>query len=156
MLAESVTRAFGLVGVNGVDFVARRGVPYAIEVNPRYTAAMELVERAYGLSLFDVHAQACRGALPAFDLAAARHRTPEAVGKAIVYARRPSALGDTRSWLLDPDVRDISPPGTHFAPRDPICTIFAHGRDAAACFAALARRAARLYRDVERREARSA
>jgi len=156
LLAESVTRAFGLVGVNGVDFVARRGVPYAIEVNPRYTAAMELVERAYGLSLFDVHAQACRGALPAFDLAAARHRTPEAVGKAIVYARRPSALGDTRSWLLDPDVRDISPPGTHFAPRDPICTIFAHGRDAAACFAALARRAARLYRDVERREARSA
>ncbi len=150
LLAESVTRAFGLVGVNGVDFVARRGVPYAIEVNPRYTAAMELVERAYGLSLFDVHAQACRGALPAFDLAAARHRTPEAVGKAIVYARRPSALGDTRSWLLDPDVRDISPPGTHFAPRDPICTIFARGRDAAACFAALAHRAARLYRDVER------
>ena len=156
LLAESVTRAFGLVGVNGVDFVARRGVPYAIEVNPRYTAAMELVERAYGLSLFDVHAQACRGALPAFDLAAARHRTPEAVGKAIVYARRPSALGDTRSWLLDPDVRDISPPGTHFAPRDPICTIFARGRNAAACFAALARRAGRLYRDVERREARSA
>ena len=155
-LAESATRAFGLVGVNGVDFVARRGLPYAIEVNPRYSAAMELVERAYGLSLFEVHAQACRGVLPAFDLAAARHRTSEAVGKAIVYARRPSALGDTRSWLLDPDVRDISPPGTRFAPRDPICTIFARGRDAAACFATLTRRAARLYHEVERGEARSA
>jgi len=57
---------------------------------------------------------------------------------------------------LDPDVRDISPPGTRFAPREPICTIFARGRDAAACFAALARRAARLYREVEHREARSA
>jgi predicted ATP-grasp superfamily ATP-dependent carboligase len=156
LLAERVTQAFGLVGVNGVDFVARRGVPYAIEVNPRYTAAMELVERAHGLSLFDVHVQACRGALPAFDLAAARRRTPQAVGKAIVYARRPTALGDTRSWLLDSEVRDISPPGTRFGPREPICTIFARGRDAAACFAALARRAARLYRDVERREARSA
>jgi len=156
LLAQEVTRAFGLVGMNGVDFIARRGVPYAIEVNPRYTAAMELVERAYGLSLFDVHAQACKGALPAFDLAAARHRTPDAVGKAIVYARRPSALGDTRSWLLDPDVRDISPPGTRFARREPICTIFARGRDAAACFGALARRAARLYRDVEHREAQSA
>ena len=156
LLAQSVTRAFGLVGVNGVDFIARGGVPYAIEVNPRFTAAMELVERAYAISLFEVHAQACRGALPAFDLAAARHRTPDAVGKAIVYARRPTALGDTRSWLLDPDVRDISPPGTRFAPREPICTIFARGRNAAACFAALARRAALLYRDVERREARSA
>jgi len=156
LLAQEVTRAFGLVGVNGVDFIARRGVPYAIEVNPRYTAAMELVERAYGLSLFDAHAQACKGALPAFDLAAARHRTPEAVGKAIVYARRPTVLGDTRPWLADPDVRDISPPGTTFAPRQPICTIFARQGDASACFAALTRRAARLYCDVEGREARSA
>jgi predicted ATP-grasp superfamily ATP-dependent carboligase len=156
LLAERVTQAFGLVGVNGVDFVARRGVPYAIEVNPRYTAAMELVERAHGLSLFDVHVQACRGALPAFDLAAARRGTSDAIGKAIVYARRPTALGDTRSWLLDSEVRDISPPGTRFAAREPICTIFARARDAAACFSALARRAARLYRDVERREAQSA
>jgi uncharacterized protein len=156
LLAETVTRAFGLVGVNGIDFVARRGLPYAIEVNPRYTAAMELVERAYGVSLFDVHAQACRQNLPAFDLAAVRRRTPDAIGKAILYARRPGVLGDTRPWLSDGDVRDVSPPGTRFAPREPICTIFARGRDATACFAALARRAARLYRDVEGREARSA
>ncbi len=156
LLAQEVTRAFGLVGVNGVDFIARRGVPYAIEVNPRYTAAMELVERAYGLSVFDLHVRSCRGALPAFDLAAARHHTPEAVGKAIVYARRATVLGDTRPWLADPDVRDISPPGTTFAPRQPICTIFARQGDASACFAALTRRAARLYCDVEGREARSA
>ena len=63
LLAQTVTRAFGLVGVNGVDFVARRGLPWAIEVNPRYTAAMELVERAYGISMFDVHVRA------AFELA---------------------------------------------------------------------------------------
>jgi predicted ATP-grasp superfamily ATP-dependent carboligase len=156
LLAESVTRAFGLVGVNGVDFVARRGLPYAIEVNPRYTAAMELVERAYGISLFDVHVRACRQGLPAFDLAAARRRASHAVGKAILYARRPTELGDTRPWLADADVRDISPPGTRFAPREPICTIFARGRDAAACFAGLARRAARLYHAVERRQAQSA
>jgi uncharacterized protein len=156
LLAERVTQAFGLVGVNGVDFVARRGLPYAIEVNPRYTAAMELVERAYGISLFDVHAGACRQTLPAFDLAAVRRRTPGAVGKAILYARRPGVLGDTRPWLSDADVRDISSPGTRFARREPICTIFARGGDGAGCFAALARRAARLYRDVERREARSA
>src|SRR5947209_5677347 len=67
-LAQAVTAAWGLVGVNGVDFVARRGVPFAIEVNPRYTAAMELVERAYALSIFEIHARACAGALPAFDL----------------------------------------------------------------------------------------
>src|SRR5213083_3071756 len=108
MLAERVTRAFGLVGVNGVDFVARRGLPYAIEVNPRYTAAMELVERAYGISLFDVHVQACRRGLPAFDLAAARRRTPDAVGKAIVYARRASR--SARSSRGDETPRPASRP----------------------------------------------
>src|SRR2546428_180886 len=155
-LAQAVTAAWGLVGVNGVDFVARRGVPFAIEVNPRYTASMELVERAYGLSIFEIHARACAGALPAFDLASARRRAPGAVGKAILHARRPSAMGEARAWLADPDVRDVSPPGTRFAPRDPVCTVFARGADAAACDAALERRAAALYRDIERSEARIA
>jgi uncharacterized protein len=155
-LARAVTAAFGLVGVNGVDFIARRGLPYAIEVNPRYTAALELVERAYGFSTFDVHARACRGDLPAFDLAAARRHAREAVGKAIVYARRPVVLGDTRSWLTDQDIRDISPPGTQFTPPDPICTIFARGRTARACFAGLSRRAARLYHELAPHEARIA
>ncbi|MGH7548550.1 MAG: ATP-grasp domain-containing protein [Gemmatimonadales bacterium] len=155
-LAQAVTAAFGLVGVNGIDFVARRGVPYPIEVNPRYTAAMELVERAYGLSIFEIHAGACAGNLPAFDLARARRGAPGVIGKAILYARVGATLGDTRAWLADPTVRDISPPGTRFAPRDPVCTVFARGRDAAACLAALARRAAALYRDLERCEPRIA
>jgi uncharacterized protein len=155
-LAQAVTAAFGLVGVNGVDFVARRGEPCAIEVNPRHTAAMELVERAYGLSIFDVHARACAGGLPAFDLASARREAPGAIGKAILYARRPSAMGDPQGWLSDADVRDVSPAGTRFAPRDPVCTVFARGADAAACHAALERRAAANYRSIEPGEARTA
>src|SRR4029077_19044954 len=63
-LAAALTAEFGLVGVNGVDFVAAHGVPLAIEVNPRYTASMELVERAYGLAIFETHARACAGSLP--------------------------------------------------------------------------------------------
>ena len=58
-LAQAVVEEFGLVGVNGIDFIARDGVPWAIEVNPRWCASMELVERAYGLSVFEAHASAC-------------------------------------------------------------------------------------------------
>src|SRR2546426_9332920 len=32
-ISDTVTRAFGLRGVNGIDFVARGGVPYPVEVN---------------------------------------------------------------------------------------------------------------------------
>ena len=109
-LASAVAEEFGLVGVNGIDFVARDASPYAIEVNPRWSASMELVERAYGLSVFGAHAAACTaGALPAFDLARAR-RGAGAIGKAVVFARRDVVIGDTRAWLADPSVRDVPHP----------------------------------------------
>src|SRR5256885_405472 len=109
-----LTEGFGLRGVNGIDFVERRGHLHPIELNPRYTASMELVERAYSLSIFDVHVRACLGELPAFDLAAARTKRGS-VGKAIVYARRDVTMGDTRPWLEDDDLRDIPAPGERIA-----------------------------------------
>src|SRR5205085_2738731 len=84
-LASVVTEAFGLVGVNGIDFVARGDVPYAVEVNPRYCASMELVERARGISIFELHARACAGELT--DVEPAGPGQTELLGKAIVYAR---------------------------------------------------------------------
>jgi hypothetical protein len=146
-LAAAVTEDFGLVGVNGLDFVAAGGVPYPLEVNPRYTASMELVERATGVSIFEIHARACAGALPAADLAAAL--APGAIGKAIVYARRAVTAPDTRAWLEDDTVRDVPTPGARIARGQPICTVFARGTDAARCRAALAQRARALYRAVE-------
>lgn len=144
-LAAAATDAFALVGVNGVDFVAHDGVPHAVEVNPRYTASMEIVERAYGVSVFGAHAAACAaGALPAFDVRAAR-RARGAVGKAIVFARHAVRVGDTRPWLDGPGVRDVPHPGERFAAGSPVCTVFAEGTDAAACHAALVRRAERVY-----------
>jgi predicted ATP-grasp superfamily ATP-dependent carboligase len=145
-LAGAAADAFGLVGVNGVDFLADGGVPRAVEVNPRYSASMELVERAYGVSVFGAHAAACAGGeLPAFDVAAARRAQGAAVGKAVVFARRAARAGDTRPWLDDPSVRDVPRPGEPIAAGAPVCTVFAEGADGAACHAALVRRAERVY-----------
>jgi predicted ATP-grasp superfamily ATP-dependent carboligase len=143
-MAGTVCEAFGLVGVNGVDFVTKGGVPHAIEVNPRWCASMELVERAFGLSVFGAHAAACRdGVLPVFDLA--RARPAVAVGKAVVFARDDVTVGDTRAWLADTDVRDIPHPGARIRGGRPVCTVFAIARDEAACHASLVRRAERVY-----------
>jgi len=148
-LADAVCDEFGLVGVNGIDFVAKDDVPHAIEVNPRWCASMELVERAYGLSVFGAHATACRdGALPDFDVARAR-RGLRAVGKAIVYARADVTVADTREWLKDSDVRDVPVPGARIPAGRPVCTIMAEGPDAEACHVTLVQRAARVYRACE-------
>lgn len=144
-LVEVLADAFDLVGVNGTDFVARDGTPVAVEVNPRYSASMELVERAYGISIFAAHAMACAmGELLPFDLASAR-MSAGAFGKAILFARHDVDCGDTRSWLDDPHVRDVPHPGEHIAAGRPVCTIFAESTDSTRCYAELARRAARMY-----------
>jgi predicted ATP-grasp superfamily ATP-dependent carboligase len=149
-LAQAVVDEFGLVGVNGIDFIARDGGPCPIEVNPRWCASMELVERAYGLPVFEAHASACTsGRLPEFDLLRPR---PDrgAVGKAVVYARRDVAVGDTQTWRAnDDDVRDIPRPGEHISAGQPVCTVFATGLDAASCHDALVRRAARVYASLD-------
>ena len=146
-VAKVVAAAFALVGVNGVDFIAQEGSAYAIEVNPRFSASMELVERAHGLSVFGAHATACvDGKLPAFDLLRAQ-RNIDSVGKAIVFARRDVVIGDTRSWI-DAGLRDVPHPHERIDAGRPVCTVFASGRDAAACYAELVRKANRVYAEL--------
>jgi predicted ATP-grasp superfamily ATP-dependent carboligase len=140
-MADAVTREFRLVGLNGLDFIACDGIPYPVEVNPRCSASMELIERASAVSLFEVHTRACRGILPADPVTEAGVH-----GKAIVFARRDVSMGDTRRWLQQEWLADVPHPGERISQGRPICTVFASGADAGACRRLLLRRAATVYR----------
>jgi predicted ATP-grasp superfamily ATP-dependent carboligase len=143
-LARAAAAEFALVGVNGIDFIVRDDVPHPVEINPRWTASMELVEHRSGLSVFGAHVRACRdGTLPRVEPAGGRDG--RAVGKAVVYARRAMTMGDTRAWLDDPTVRDVPHPGERIAAGQPICTVFAEAPDARRCYSALVERAGRVY-----------
>jgi predicted ATP-grasp superfamily ATP-dependent carboligase len=150
-LAGIVTREFGLVGLNGIDFIARNGVAHPIEVNPRYSSSMELVERAYGCSMFRAHAEACRGVLPT---AAARGTLVH--GKAIVFARRDVVLGDTLLWKRYSWLADIPHPGERIGRGRPICTVLVDASDEKACYRLLIRRATEVYRFAVSRRTRAA
>jgi predicted ATP-grasp superfamily ATP-dependent carboligase len=143
-IASAVTEAFGLVGVNGIDFIARDGVPWPIEVNPRYTASMELVERAHDVSLFGLHARACAGELPGFDSLLGR-RTGAVWGKAIVYATGDVTMREIRRWWREDRVRDVPHPGERISRGRPICTVLAPAANPEACRQALAAHAAEIY-----------
>jgi predicted ATP-grasp superfamily ATP-dependent carboligase len=139
-LASCVTEQFGLVGLNGIDYIVRDEVPHAIEVNPRWTSSMELVERHFGVSMFEAHAAACQdGMLPSFDLHARRGHSVS--GKAIVFAPEDITAGDTRSWLGDEMVRDVPQPGARMTAGQPICTVFANEARVAPCVEQLEARA---------------
>jgi predicted ATP-grasp superfamily ATP-dependent carboligase len=145
-LATTVASDYGLVGLNTVDFIARRGVAYPVEVNPRWSASVELVERAHGFSMFGLHADACsRGTLPDDRLPLCLRR---AVGKAIVFARADVLLWQTREWLDARCVADVPRPGTTIRRGEPICTVFAEADDADACYRQLVRVAEVVHEEV--------
>jgi predicted ATP-grasp superfamily ATP-dependent carboligase len=143
-LASAVTEAFGLVGANGLDFIARDGVAWPIEVNPRYAASMELVERAHGVSVFGLHAAACAGELPRFPSLLSR-RLGTVWGKAIVYATADVTMREIRRWWREDRVRDVPHAGERIGRGRPICTVLGSGADPNGCRHALAAHAAEIY-----------
>lgn len=115
-ICARVAEAFGLRGLFGVDLVWDGRQAWVVEVNPRPTASLEIIELAYDVEAFAAHVDGCAGRLPATRPHAAR-----AAGKAIVYAFRDAEMPDTRTW----DARDLPHPGEHIAAHHPICTVVA-------------------------------
>jgi predicted ATP-grasp superfamily ATP-dependent carboligase len=133
LLVTALTQAFGLVGLNGIDFVLDGEQVSILEVNPRYSASMELVEAACGAPLLAWHAAGCRRqALPELP----KRHDPLVYGKAIVYARRDGILPDTTHWPAK-GWRDVPHPGGPVQASFPICTVTAAGPDQEQCYARL-------------------
>src|SRR5262249_47252340 len=135
-LAQAVTEEFGLIGLNGVDFVLRDARPVVVEVNPRYSASMELVERATGIPVFDLHRAACEGRMPPPATAEAPLPGDGFHAKAIVYASKPVSVPDTSGWI-ERGVRDVPHPGEAIRSGHPICTVLASGSSRVSCLATL-------------------
>ena len=156
-MLQKLTRAFGLRGVNGADFVlardeAGRPVPYLVEINPRYTASMELVEWAHGINVFDLHIRSFDGELPSFHappLATEGRPRPGFYGKGIVYAREDVVMPETAGWRAG-GRRDIPFPGERITARHPICTVLAEGETRDECWRRLSAAAEAVWQEVEK------
>ena len=128
-IGDAVVREFELIGAFGVDaIVAEDGVVWPIEVNPRYTASMEiydLAERHY--SVIGAHVQACeQQATSSQRQARIAEKPPTAIGKAILYANEHLEMP---SQLVSHDARirfaDLPAPGERFRPGEPMLTLIA-------------------------------
>jgi predicted ATP-grasp superfamily ATP-dependent carboligase len=141
-ITAHLTRNFGLRGLNGLDFIWYRGHAWTLEVNPRPSASLELLDLSYGLHTFAAHVRSFSGQLPGFELEQALVHGI-AAGKAIVYAPYDAVTGDTSDWPAW-GMRDIPHRDEPIKRRHPVCTILTEARSPAACLLQLQERAAKL------------
>ncbi len=144
-MGDRLANAFELVGWFGVDYVLEGGIPWPVEVNPRYTASVEIHELAMGRPLLPEHRAACEGIMePARDLGALGRERPRVVAKWIVYAPRRlrCPIGEwtvEASQDLDSRIADIPAPGVCIGAGEPVLTLLVTDSHAGSCLARLRR-----------------
>ena len=116
---------FGLAGLFGVDFVRGPEEIWPVEVNPRYTASVEILERASRQNFVARHAAACEQ--KQLTSSALQYPPQACFGKAIVYALRDSRWEKTSV----PFLADVPHFGQRFAAGQPVVTVFAEGHSSA-------------------------
>jgi predicted ATP-grasp superfamily ATP-dependent carboligase len=158
-LGRRLAAEFRLIGLFGVDLILHDREPWPVEINPRYTASVEVIELARGRALLADHARAC-------DAGAERslENSPTSgtdrtgiVGKLILFAPAPCIFPALRRVVLPADdpfavpaLGDIPEPGTRFEAGEPVLTLFARGPTVAACRQGLRLRRARWLRRLAR------
>lgn len=146
-LTRFLTREFNLCGVNGIDFILRDGEVYVTEVNPRYTASMEIVETAYGLPLFHLHLRSVlHSELPEFDLEK-ELRPGRFVGKSYLFAERDVTIPDTTDWMAS-GIRDVPENGEEIRRGGPVCTLLVDGATREETLAELMRHAQAIKAEI--------
>lgn len=158
-IGQSVGAAFKLRGLFGCDFIVDAEAPWLTEINPRYTASIEVMELALRVPLLDWHRRACAAFAGDDSLEheldmlsqTSQRTTARVAGKIVLYADR---AGIAEDWLKFPVapakfqvplMADIPTAGQQIVPGQPICTLFAAAESADRCQRKLLRRAERFY-----------
>lgn len=128
-IGNTLHREAGIRGVFGVDAIMNNSGVTVIEVNPRYPASTEVLERKMG---------------PLASVA-------NVIGKAIYSAGRTFTFQESGPWEAElaggtspMRFADIPAPREAFCLGDPVITMFADGSDEFECLANLRQRAAEL------------
>lgn len=149
-VVNCLVQEFNLKGVAGIDFILFRGsdnklIPFLIEINPRYTGAMELIEQAYGLNIYSLHLNGMNGSLPEFCLS--DYLSDTFHGKGIVFAPESVRIRNTEGWT-EQGRCDIPFPGDGIERGKPVCSILARGKTHNQCLTNLYTGAENLRQEI--------
>lgn len=138
-IGQTIADEAGLVGLFGLDLILGADGVTLIEVNPRYTASMEIIDYSRRISCVQQHVQACLGQVLPID---GPHQN--FVCKLIQYSNTSSLMKVTpefTAWALatnTPDfiarLADIPSPGTEIRSGSPIFSAIGVGESELVAF----------------------
>jgi predicted ATP-grasp superfamily ATP-dependent carboligase len=144
-LGTVLTGGCGLRGLFGVDGIMQEGSFWPVEINPRYTASVEVIEYATGVSALALHANAF-DTLPVHP-GRLKELPTSMVGKAILFAKAPLVFPQEGPWLdtpaslssIDepPAFADIPQQGESIEKGRPVLTLLTKGFSAESCASSL-------------------
>ena len=136
--AGKLAEAFGLVGLNSVDFLVAADTFHLLEINPRPGATLDIFTDR---RLFTFHIESCRGHLPSEPLI-----FTTACATAIAYAPCDLRFMPELDWPVW--CMDRQKPGTRLRNGDPVCTVSAEAEEPAAAQAIVGARISALREDL--------
>jgi predicted ATP-grasp superfamily ATP-dependent carboligase len=160
-LGECLADEFALAGVFGVDVILRQNrdagssfaIPWVLEVNPRYPASAEVLDRALNVSTVGLHVASCRDRV----LPSLLSDSTRCAGKAILYAPRDFVVcqrfaaliaeeNRSNSELFCPRVADVPVTGSTIRRGWPVLTLLENGSEPGQIERRLRDRAAAIYK----------
>ncbi|MEM2987428.1 MAG: ATP-grasp domain-containing protein [Candidatus Bathyarchaeia archaeon] len=119
-ITEKIALHFGLIGSNGIDVViSEDGIPYVIEVNPRFQGTLGCVEKFLGINLVDAHVKACL-----YDELPTIKPSSNFCTRLILYAPGRVVVPDLATIK---EVRNIPPLHSIIEKGEPLCSVLAEG-----------------------------
>ncbi|MBP2132583.1 putative ATP-grasp superfamily ATP-dependent carboligase [Methanomicrobium sp. W14] len=120
--AEKAVSLSGCKGSVGVDFIASENGFCAVEINPRFQATMDIVEKSYGINLFSMHINACRGVLPKSCVKSPLQYT----ARKVIFADCDIVVKDDLSGLC-PRIADVPCKGTLIDEGSAVLSVYGEG-----------------------------
>lgn len=150
-IGSTLSAGSGMRGLFGVDAIETDAGLVVIEVNPRYTASVEVIELATGVSLVAQHTESFGHVLP---MPKRVLRRPGIIGKAVYFAPKSLIWPAAGPWDGDfnpqfhlwrpPRYADVPWPGTAIHVGNPVISRLVTGKTPADCEHQLRRAAGRL------------
>jgi predicted ATP-grasp superfamily ATP-dependent carboligase len=155
-VATVLARHFSLRGIFGVDYLINGQQLIALEINPRYPASAEVLERVADQSLVAAHVRACEKPQEVVEWSMPQTAAPRLAGKCILFAQHDftvtaelaeqfdAANNRVAPWYA-PRVADIPAAGSNIRAGAPVVTLLDDGDTEEEVHQRLQARAATLY-----------